>query len=82
MILPKYFCRQTTPHRHICTYNSSTCKHIESTSISTITRHKHATPMHSRIELDSHADTIVAGTNCVVLNYTGDECDVSPFQKD
>ena len=37
---------------------------------------------HSRIELDSHADTIVASSNCVVLHYTGDECDVSPFQKD
>ena len=33
-------------------------------------------------ELDSHADTIVAGSNCVVLQYTGQECDVSPFSDD
>ena len=32
-----------------------------------------------RLELDSHADTIVAGANCVVLSYTGRECDVTPY---
>ena len=32
-----------------------------------------------RIELDSHADTIVCGRNCLVLEYTGRECDVSPY---
>ena len=30
-------------------------------------------------EVDSHADTIVAGSNCVNLQYTGQECDVLPF---
>ena len=30
-------------------------------------------------ELDSHSDTIVAGSNCVVLEYIGQECDVSPY---
>ena len=34
---------------------------------------------HGRIELDSHAGTIVFGKNCVVFNYTGRECDVSPY---
>ena len=32
--------------------------------------------------MDSHADTIVAGANCVVLNYTGQVCDVSPYRDD
>ena len=32
-----------------------------------------------RIELDSHADTIVAGANCCILEYTGRICDVSPY---
>ena len=32
-----------------------------------------------RIELDSHADTIVAGANCSFLYYTGRQCDVSPY---
>ena len=35
-----------------------------------------------KVELDSHADTIVAGSNCVVMHYTGRECDVSPYTKE
>ena len=31
------------------------------------------------MELDSHADTVVLGRNCVILAYTGRECDVSPY---
>ena len=29
--------------------------------------------------MDSHADTIVFGKNCVVLAFAGRECDVSPY---
>ena len=29
--------------------------------------------------LDSHADTVVLGSNCIVLSYTTRECDVSPY---
>ena len=35
-----------------------------------------------RIELDSHADTIVAGANCCILEYTGRICDVFPYSDD
>jgi hypothetical protein len=34
---------------------------------------------HGRVELDLHADTTVAGSNCVVLSFTGRECEVSPY---
>ena len=34
---------------------------------------------YGRVELDSHADTTVAGSNCVLLAYTGRECDVTPY---
>ncbi len=34
--------------------------------------------VYSQMELDSHADTIVCGSNCVIIHYTGQECDVSP----
>ena len=34
---------------------------------------------YGKCELDSHADTVVAGSNCVILNYTGKVCDVSPY---
>ena len=36
-------------------------------------------PTDGRIELDSHADTVVLGSNAVVLHYTGNECEVSPY---
>ena len=36
-------------------------------------------PIHGRCELDSHADTIVAGSNCLILQYTGKECSVMPY---
>ena len=32
-----------------------------------------------RLEFDTHADTIVLGANCVILSYTGKECDVSLY---
>ena len=38
-----------------------------------------ALPTHGRIELDSHADTVVLGSNAVVLHYTGNVCEVSPY---
>ena len=37
--------------------------------------------MYVKCEIDSHADTIVAGANCVIIQYTGKECDVSPFRE-
>ena len=38
--------------------------------------------VYGKCELDSHADTIVTGSNCVILNYTGKVCDVSPYRDD
>jgi hypothetical protein len=38
-----------------------------------------STVVHSQLELDSHADTIVCGSNSVIMHYTGKECDVSPY---
>ena len=35
--------------------------------------------VHGRCELDSHADTIVAGKNCTVLHYTSNVCEVMPY---
>ena len=34
---------------------------------------------YGRMELDSHADTIVLGRNAIILQYTSRECDVSPY---
>ena len=35
--------------------------------------------VYGRCELDSHADTTVAGSNCIILQYTGKECSVQPY---
>ena len=37
---------------------------------------------HGTCELDSHADTTVAGSNCIILSYSRKECDVSPYRED
>ena len=42
-------------------------------------RANRALPTDGRIELDSHADTVVLGSNAVVLHYTGNECKVSQY---
>ena len=35
--------------------------------------------VYGRSELDYHSDTTVAGFNCCTLQYTGKECDLSPY---
>ncbi len=37
---------------------------------------------NARCEMDSHADTCVAGPNFKILEYTGEQCDVSPYTND
>ena len=34
---------------------------------------------HGRLDLDTHADTIVFGQSFILLSKTGRECDVSPY---
>jgi hypothetical protein len=38
-----------------------------------------STVISGRMELDSHADTIVLGNNTIILQYTSCECDVLPY---
>ena len=35
-----------------------------------------------RVELDSHADTFVAGRNCLLMHYTERCCNVMPYSED
>ena len=68
----------TSPPNHcISTMTSSTRRKIASSKAA-----RSNTITHGNCELDSHADSIVAGKNCVILNYTGKECDVSPYRED
>ena len=35
-----------------------------------------------RVELDTHADTFVAGRNCLVMHFTERVCDVMPYSEE
>ena len=62
-----HICDFTTTYKRDCSYRTiSTNSHIELVH-------------HERIELNSYADTIVFGRNCVVIHYTERECNVSPY---
>ena len=51
--------------------------------ISSIKKSSHVLEIkHGRTELDSHADSIVAGSNCCIMHYSNRECDVSPYRDD
>ena len=61
-------------HRHVSTLVTG-CRRISSSA----RKYSMNAVTYGKCEMDSHADTIVAGRNCVVLNYTGKECDVHAF---
>jgi len=63
----------------ICHFMST--RRVSSAMVSAIKRES-APITAGRIELDSHTDTVVAGANCTILEYTGKICDVSPYRDD
>ena len=66
-------------NRHIYSFSSSNHRVIAALKQSSF----HNNGVHvGNIEMDTHADTIVAGRNCIVLHGTGRECDVSPYSSD
>ena len=76
------------PHAHsqinrICQVKSINRRiaHVKRTKTK-VAATKSTSPVFGRCELDSHAYTIVAGRNCIILSYTGRECDVSPYRDD
>ena len=72
------YCIAHTYHSHICQITSSTRR----TAAASTNVNRKAGTVYGKCEMDSHADTIVAGSNCIVLNYTGKVCDVSPYRDD
>jgi hypothetical protein len=68
--------------RNVSAHISSTRRTSEKLHIShTISRIRNdsTASYYGKMELDSHADTVVLGKNCIVMQYTGRECDVSPY---
>ena len=45
-------------------------------------QHQPQPTSHGHIELDTHADMALLGSNCVVLSYMGKECEVSPYSSE
>ena len=35
--------------------------------------------VYSTMDVDSHTDTIFCSSNCIVMDFTGKECDVAPY---
>ena len=69
----------TRDERRNCDFVTTERRNCSERKISAMSRGGKKQVHHGRIELYSHADTIVFGKNYVVLNYTGQECDVSPY---
>ena len=70
---------QASHYRYIANILSNK-RRVSSATFSESTKHQEV--MYGKCESDSHADTIATGANCVVLNYTGKVCDVSPYRDD
>ena len=74
--------RETKPtrgERRICGFVMTDRRDCSDRKILASSRGGKEVVHHGRIELDPHANNIVFGKNCVFLNYTGRECDVSPY---
>ena len=76
-----YLCLANRPRSCISRVVSST-RQPHSDSKQFQQHHSQELLTSGRIELDSHADTIVLGSNCVILHHTGKVCEVSPYSDD
>ena len=71
--MPTYY--DMTMHQTVAAHVSS----LRRAMTRNLSRMRNDRTVYGKSELDSHADTVVLGSNCVILNYTGRECDVSPY---
>ena len=69
-------------HRTILRIVSSMRKISKNKTAKAEYQHRPQSTSHGLIELDTHADMTVLGSNCVVLSYTGKECEVSPYSSE
>ena len=69
-------------HRTISRIVSSIRKDSKNKTAKAEYQHRPQSTSHGHIELDTHADMTVLGSNCVVLSYTGKECELSPYSSE
>ena len=69
------------PHHRICNFTTSVRRpngtNRTISKVKYVTREEQVT--HGRIDINSHADTVVFGRNFTPIQYSGRECDVSPY---
>ena len=77
----RYSTRCTKSYRQISQYTTTTRRKVSGFQAGKrkVSAQGRGTVVHSQLELDSHADTIVCGSNCIIIHYTGKECDVTPY---
>ena len=73
-------CNRHRTTRRIERIITSSCRVQSVTIASTLSRNDRH--ISGKMEMDSHADTCVAGKNCIVLNYTDRSCDVLPYSSE
>ena len=66
------------PFQHSCHF-SRILSSVRHPAASKAKRRPTTLPTEGRMELDSNTDTIVLGTNCVILSHTGQSCEVMPY---
>ena len=62
-----------------CRYLSRIVSSVRRLAVARAKRRPTSFPTEGCIELDSHADTIVLGANCIILSHTGQSCEVMPY---
>ena len=68
-----------TIHRKLCRIKSTGRRSIENAKqLGNII----SAQVYSKCELDSHADTILVGAICAILQYKEKECNISTFRED
>ena len=70
-------------HNFSCIRQVKTIRKYKARMIGKVFKGQCDPPIYNgRVELDSHADTFVAGRNCILMHYTERVCDVMPYSDD
>ena len=69
-------------HRTISRIVSSIRKISKNKTVKAGYQHRPQSTSHGRIELDTHADMTVLGSNCLVMSYKGKDCEVSNYSSE
>jgi hypothetical protein len=73
------FSSTTLFHSVVVSVNKTSHQRTSSVNRNPRKRQNHPQVTYGCMELDSHADTIVLGSNAIIVHYTNRECGVSPY---